>query len=142
MGGGWWRVSYATTTADSTNEYGVEVQVSKTVYIDGVQLEEKNNTPLSATALWEQTIHGVEPKITALHRERLQYYDIQTRFPHPKGQWRSGLNQLNGLAQAAITNSLLVLLVVKVGVVFHGPEFFRFMTMRQTTLIPILFLLL
>src|SRR3989344_344477 len=39
MGGGWWRVTYATTTTDATNEYGVEVQVSKTVYIDSVQLE-------------------------------------------------------------------------------------------------------
>ncbi len=41
MGGGWWRVTYATTTTDSSNEYGVEVQASKTVYIDGLQLEEK-----------------------------------------------------------------------------------------------------
>lgn len=32
-------MSYSTTTSDSTNEYGVQVQVSKTVYIDGVQLE-------------------------------------------------------------------------------------------------------
>ncbi|OGK16878.1 hypothetical protein A3H80_04655 [Candidatus Roizmanbacteria bacterium RIFCSPLOWO2_02_FULL_37_19] len=39
MGGGWWRVTYATTTTDATNEYGVEAQVSKTIYIEGVQLE-------------------------------------------------------------------------------------------------------
>ena len=42
MGGGWWRLSYTNTgTADAQN-YGVTVvEDSGTVYIDGVQLEEK-----------------------------------------------------------------------------------------------------
>ena len=41
MGGGWWRLSYSGAGVASGAEYGVEIQPSKTVYLDGVQLEEK-----------------------------------------------------------------------------------------------------
>jgi hypothetical protein len=41
VGGGWWRLSYSATTANAIAAYGVEVQVGKTIYVDGVQLEEK-----------------------------------------------------------------------------------------------------
>lgn len=41
MGGGWWRLSYSSTTSNSSNPYGVYVASGKTVYVDGVQLEEK-----------------------------------------------------------------------------------------------------
>ena len=34
MGGGWWRVTYAVATTDTTNEYGGEAQVPQTLYIN------------------------------------------------------------------------------------------------------------
>lgn len=71
MGGGWWRVTYATTTTDQTNEYGFEVQVSKTVYIDGVQLEAKayattyTDGTLGTGYSWSGTAHESASSRTA-----------------------------------------------------------------------------
>ena len=39
MGGGWWRLSYSSTSSASSNSYGLWVAPGKTVYVDGVQLE-------------------------------------------------------------------------------------------------------
>ena len=39
MGGGWWQLSYTAAGINAAADYGVEVQVSKTVYGDGLQLE-------------------------------------------------------------------------------------------------------
>jgi|GEM_PF-2197953 len=39
MGGGWWRLTYSAATTDATNEYGLYVLDTKTVYLDAVQLE-------------------------------------------------------------------------------------------------------
>ncbi len=41
MGGGWWRLSYSAATANASGNYGVQALSGKTIYIDGVQLEEK-----------------------------------------------------------------------------------------------------
>jgi len=41
MGGGWWRLTYSAVTANSLGNYGVSVLSGKTIYVDGVQLEEK-----------------------------------------------------------------------------------------------------
>ena len=41
MGGGWWRLSYSAATANSAGDYGVQALSGKTIYVDGVQLEEK-----------------------------------------------------------------------------------------------------
>jgi len=40
MGGGWWRLTYSTTTIDASLYYGVQVMAGKTIYVDGVQLEQ------------------------------------------------------------------------------------------------------
>jgi len=42
MGGGWWRLSYSAAAGSDTQAYGIQVKSGKTVYVDGVQLEEKN----------------------------------------------------------------------------------------------------
>ncbi|MCA9381958.1 hypothetical protein KC660_00950, partial [Candidatus Dojkabacteria bacterium] len=42
MGGGWWRLTYSAAVTDSTNDYGIYVLDGKTVYLDGVQLEQKS----------------------------------------------------------------------------------------------------
>ncbi len=41
MGGGWWRLTYSAATASAAGDYGVAVLSGKTIYVDGVQLEEK-----------------------------------------------------------------------------------------------------
>lgn len=41
VGGGWWRLTYSASTSASEGGYGIEVQAGKTIYLDGVQLEEK-----------------------------------------------------------------------------------------------------
>ena len=41
VGGGWWRLTYSGTGVASNTTYGVQVLAGKTVYIDGVQLEQK-----------------------------------------------------------------------------------------------------
>lgn len=42
MGGGWWRLSHTTATIPAgTYNFGVEVKAGKTIYFDGVQLEQK-----------------------------------------------------------------------------------------------------
>lgn len=41
MGGGWWRLTYTAATTDATNDYGINVADGKTIYLDGVQLEQK-----------------------------------------------------------------------------------------------------
>ncbi len=40
VGGGWWRLSYAASAAGA-QEFGIEPQVSKTIYVDAAQLEAK-----------------------------------------------------------------------------------------------------
>ncbi|MCL5411951.1 MAG: LamG domain-containing protein, partial [Patescibacteria group bacterium] len=40
-GGGWWRLSYSAAGTASAQLFGVEVEANKTIYLDGVQLEEK-----------------------------------------------------------------------------------------------------
>jgi len=40
-GGGWWRLSYTTAAGSDSQDYGVQVKNGKTIYLDGVQLEEK-----------------------------------------------------------------------------------------------------
>jgi hypothetical protein len=42
MGGGWWRLSASAAGISGSTTYGVEVKDTKTVYIDGVQLEEES----------------------------------------------------------------------------------------------------
>ncbi|KKT57521.1 MAG: hypothetical protein UW52_C0067G0009, partial [Candidatus Gottesmanbacteria bacterium GW2011_GWA1_44_24b] len=42
-GGGWWRVTYTAAGSASAANYGIEVQVGKTIYLDGVQLEEQGS---------------------------------------------------------------------------------------------------
>jgi len=64
MGGGWWRVSYRAVTGTSTAaEYGIEVQVSKTIYIDGVQLETSHLSTYTDGSLgsgysWSSTVNN------------------------------------------------------------------------------------
>jgi hypothetical protein len=41
-GGGWWRLSYTETGAETPQEYGIKIETGKTIYLDGVQLEEKS----------------------------------------------------------------------------------------------------
>jgi hypothetical protein len=41
IGGGWWRLSYSAATTNASNEYGIKIMTDRTLYIDGVQLEEK-----------------------------------------------------------------------------------------------------
>ncbi|HAU98603.1 MAG TPA: hypothetical protein DCW55_00025 [Candidatus Pacebacteria bacterium] len=42
MGGGWWRLTYATPTIPAgTYRWGVEVKPGKTIYVDGVQTEQR-----------------------------------------------------------------------------------------------------
>lgn len=41
MGGGWWRLTYTAAAGSGAQNYGVQVQAAKIVYVDGVQLEEK-----------------------------------------------------------------------------------------------------
>jgi len=41
MGGGWWRLSYSAATTNSAGDYGVQALSGKTIYVDGVQLEQK-----------------------------------------------------------------------------------------------------
>lgn len=41
MGGGWWRLAYTAAAGSGAQNYGIQVLVGKTVYADGVQLEEK-----------------------------------------------------------------------------------------------------
>jgi len=41
MGGGWWRLSYSAAAGTGLQDYGVEAQSGKIIYVDGVQLEEK-----------------------------------------------------------------------------------------------------
>jgi hypothetical protein len=60
MGGGWWRVSYSAATTDATNEYGVQAQVSKTVYIDGVQLEDNDHTTSYADGSLTSEVGGAD----------------------------------------------------------------------------------
>ncbi len=40
MGNGWWRLSYTGTPPAGSSTYGVQVKAGKTIYFDGVQLEE------------------------------------------------------------------------------------------------------
>ncbi len=40
-GGGWWRLTYSAAGVNAAGNYGLEIEGSKTIYIDGVQLEEK-----------------------------------------------------------------------------------------------------
>lgn len=42
MGGGWWRLTYSAVTVNAAGDYGVAVLSGKTIYVDGVQLEEKS----------------------------------------------------------------------------------------------------
>lgn len=42
IGGGWWRLTGALTATDDIRYYGVEVKTGKTIYIDGIQLEQKS----------------------------------------------------------------------------------------------------
>ena len=39
MGGGWWRLIYTAAGINAAADYGVEAQVSQTVYVDALQLE-------------------------------------------------------------------------------------------------------
>ncbi|MCL5411956.1 MAG: DUF2341 domain-containing protein [Patescibacteria group bacterium] len=41
MGEGWWRLTYSVAGIASAQNFGVEVEANKTIYLDGVQLEEK-----------------------------------------------------------------------------------------------------
>ncbi|PIZ44510.1 hypothetical protein COY32_06295, partial [candidate division WWE3 bacterium CG_4_10_14_0_2_um_filter_41_14] len=41
QGGGWWRLTYSAATVNAAGDYGIAVLSGKTVYVDGVQLEEK-----------------------------------------------------------------------------------------------------
>jgi hypothetical protein len=41
MGGGWWRLSFTGAGIASPQDFGVQVQSGKTVFMDGVQLEQK-----------------------------------------------------------------------------------------------------
>jgi len=64
MGGGWWRLSYSAATVDASLLYGVEVQAGKTIYVDGVQLEEKayattyTDGSLGTGYSWSGTAHA------------------------------------------------------------------------------------
>ncbi len=41
IGGGWWRLTYSGAGIASSQSFGVQVKSGKTIYVDGVQLEEK-----------------------------------------------------------------------------------------------------
>ena len=41
QGGGWWRLSYSGAASNAASDYGIAVLSGKTIYVDGVQLEEK-----------------------------------------------------------------------------------------------------
>jgi len=41
MGGGWWRLTGSLTGVNQSALYGVQVKAGKTIYVDGVQLEQK-----------------------------------------------------------------------------------------------------
>jgi len=43
MGGGWWRLWYRAPTGSGSQNYGVQVKAGKTIYLDGVQLEENQS---------------------------------------------------------------------------------------------------
>ncbi len=40
VGGGWWRISYSGAAINGAAEYGIEIQPSKLVYVDAVQIEQ------------------------------------------------------------------------------------------------------
>jgi len=42
MGGGWWRLNYSAAAGSGAQNYGVQVKSGKTIYVDGVQLEQKS----------------------------------------------------------------------------------------------------
>ena len=42
QGGGWWRLTGTVTGTGDTRSYGVQVKAGKTIYVDGVQLEQKS----------------------------------------------------------------------------------------------------
>jgi hypothetical protein len=44
MGGGWWRLNSSFAGVGSSQSYGIQVKPGKTIYVDGVQLEEKGYT--------------------------------------------------------------------------------------------------
>jgi len=48
MGSGWWKLSYTGTPPGGSSTYGVQVKAGKTIYLDGVQLEE-NSYPTTYT---------------------------------------------------------------------------------------------
>lgn len=40
-GGGWWRLNYSAAAGSGEQSYGIQVKSGKTIYVDGVQLEQK-----------------------------------------------------------------------------------------------------
>lgn len=64
MGGGWWRLTYSGAGIASAQNFGVQVKSGKTVYVDGVQLEENQTLTSYADGTmgtgyaWSGTAHN------------------------------------------------------------------------------------
>jgi hypothetical protein len=92
MGGGWWRLSYSTATTDASNEYGIYVLDTKTVYVDGVQLEAKGyassytDGTLGTGYAWSGTAHESTSSRTAA-QSRYAYSDNITRSQGAVSIW-------------------------------------------------------
>ncbi len=76
VGGGWYRITYSHATSDASNDYGVAVAADKTMYVDGMQLEEKTyatsyaDGTLGTGYAWTDTGHESTSTRTA---DTLQY---------------------------------------------------------------------
>lgn len=64
VGGGWWRLTYTAATTNTGNNYGVWLANGETIYIDGLQLEEKayattfSDGGLGTGYTWSGAIHS------------------------------------------------------------------------------------
>jgi len=78
VGGGWWRLTYSAATLSPATAFGIEVLSGKTIYVDGVQLEEKayattyadGSLGTTGTYDWTGTAHNSTSTRTV---ENIQY---------------------------------------------------------------------
>jgi hypothetical protein len=92
MGGGWWRLTYSSSTTDASLLYGVQALAGKTIYVDGVQLEAKAyattyaDGSLGTGYSWSGTANESSGRRLGGYQEARVEYPI-TNFSSNSGTW-------------------------------------------------------
>lgn len=102
MGGGWWRLTYSGAAGSGSQNYGVQVKSGKTIYVDGVQLEEKayattyTDGTLGTGYSWTSTAHESTSSRTAAAVNFASNSNFNTSAGSISLWWKAEINRASG----------------------------------------------